>query len=363
MNETKKIENVNEYLDLLKKIEQYISEQFIEIPVETLKNLLRQIDQEEIFMNDVIKENKWKKNIIEYCNVILKIKSLLMPSSVEKDKLVKLLFDGKIQDGEIIENIMHHISFDTICNIIEFKEGEENFLSRLAEFLKRKSVGDDIIGKIVINLINRDTLNYELSELLVTLNRIIDNDKSDEYKINIEEGKYRESAEDLQEILLKYKIFSEYYDRGFSLGESKEGENNKWISEIYYDLKKKERENLKSGKSPFVSVEYYCKIIQTRQYDEEWYIIMCENAIELLQSSHLNENEKNKLRKALKENTEFGDYITENDVELSLDIDHPDKESFKKMYYNGKRIPYALAIDLIKEIFLIKRGLILKEKT
>ena len=61
MNETKKIENVNEYLDLLKKIEQYISEQFIEIPVETLKNLLRQIDQEEIFMNDVIKENKWKK--------------------------------------------------------------------------------------------------------------------------------------------------------------------------------------------------------------------------------------------------------------------------------------------------------------
>lgn len=351
MVETKKIENVNEYLDLLKKSEQYISEHFIDVPTETLKSLLLQIDKEDLFMNEIIKEKELKKSIIEYCEIILKIKSLLMPSSVEKDKIVKLLFDGKIQDGEIIENIMHHISFETICNIIEFKEGEENFLSRLAEFLKRKSVGDDIIGKIVRNLINRETLNYELSELLVTLNRIIDNDKSDEYKINIEEGKYRESAEDLQEILLKYKIFSEHYDRGFSLGESKEGENNKWISEIYYDIKKKEIENIKSGESPFVSVEYYCKIIQTRQYDEEWYIIMCENAIELLQSSHLNENEKNKLRKALKENTEFGDYITDNDVELSIDIDHPDKESFKKMYYNGKRIPYALAIDLIKEIF------------
>lgn len=362
MDETKKIENVNEYLDLLKKTEQYISEQFIEIPAETLKSLLLQIDKADIFMNEIIKEKEQKKNILEYCNVILKIKSLLMPSSVEKDSLVKLLFDGKIQDGEIIENIMHHISFDTICNIIEFKEGEENFFSRLVEFLKRKSVGDDIIGKIVINLINRDTLNYELSELLVTLNRIIDNDKSDDYKINIEEGKYRESVEDLQEILLKYKIFSEHYDRGFSFGESKEDENNKWISEIYYYLKKKERENIKSGKSPFVSVEYYCKIIQTRQYDEEWYKIMCENAIELLQSSHLNENEKNKLRKALKENTEFGEYITDNDVKLSIDIEHPDKETFKRMYYNGKRIPYSWAIDLIKNIIFNQEGIDFKRE-
>ena len=122
-NDTEKMTYIS-FMNLLQK-------NILTLPKEKTIETLSIIENSAIFkeldLADFKKLDSERRNLIsnviyQYCMVIIKIKSILMPETLKDDIVVRQLLDGKIKESDLIKDILSNIPVEAFADIFEYEE-------------------------------------------------------------------------------------------------------------------------------------------------------------------------------------------------------------------------------------------------
>ena len=293
----------------------FLKDNFINLSKEDFDYICDKIENSDILPKLFEKEfaqltDDEKKTITEYCETVLRLKTMFYPKSLENNSVVESLMEGKITDPNILKLTVENLPLKTINSYISYdsKKGEVYFFY-LANFLKSKNFSDKNIAefaKIVLDKVS----NYDISELLE--------------KIDFPKSK-------------KEFIESEHFN------------GNEWI-EFLFDENELgvAKEKIDTLYKPVISLDYYTKSIESHDADENFKLKIIDSLTELLKSKIPSSEEKETIKTALRNNSISKKYITDEEIVFSKDDAFSDLiRKVKLAYYNGKNIPD----DVSKKIF------------
>ena len=296
----------------------FIAENFSEIPEELLKSLMNKCEEivKEVYTNTNFDEIEFEDDlsrleIINYIDIIIRIKSIFYRGELKNDFLVEEFLNGRIKDDDITEKIAQNIPISIFGNIINANDGC-HFFKKLDEYLKNRNFSDSQTKRVFKALLSKENeIDFLIHDLVLDYNIVTCNEK--ELDLN----------------------------------------KNGWVVDNYNTIKKLEKMYLLNGYNVYLSVEYYKAIImnknQNKNLSDESYQIICENLLELLKTDFFNDEEKTDLRELLKNHTEIGKYMEDDYHDLNFDDEKSNIESLKKMYYNGQIIPYNSALEVLRD--------------
>ena len=256
-----------------------------------------------------------KCNILySYSNDILEIKSNLMQNSLKDDIVLKQFWEGNFEEEEIIKDILDNISINSLMTISEYdsRTSEKGFIRELSEHFKNLNLSNRSIALILNKILEKDINTYEVARFLAQI------DITDNY----DDFKNSEYAKDF-EWLLSYNVFKNLI------------ESEQQIEDAY---------------NPFLPAEYYIKKLDKLGDCQNVSEHFVENLITLLHTDYYSEEEKWKLRDALKHNGLYNEYITNEQIEFyENDTIEDTFLKVKQAFYSGQIIPIGIAKKILNE--------------
>lgn len=304
-NDTEKMTYISFMSLLQKNILTLPKEKTIEI-LSIIENsaIFKELDLADFKKLDCERRNLISNVIYQYCMVIIKIKSILMPETLKDDIVVRQLLDGKIKESDLIKDILLNIPVEAFANIIgyEEKKSEKGLLIEVSEYFENKGLSNLNIAVIIESLLEKWASKYEVAKLFAQIDVPID-------FMQFKKSKY-----------------SKYLE---------------WLNDFYIFDKLKECErDIEEGNIPFLPVDYYIKKIDKFSEQQKVGKHFVDNAITLLHSDFYTDEEKKKLEEALKRNGLYNEHNIPIDIakdKLNDDLSGKnkiDKETLQRCIYS-----------------------------
>ena len=290
----------------------------LKVPRNDIIELIKYIDLSGIIPKIIGKDMEslsfFDKDLInQYCESILKLKSIFTPKEIQNDCLVQQFWNGNIKKTEFIENIVKNISLNNFFRmILSDKETKESLIFNVVEHFKSLNFSDKNIQTIVRIILD----NANLTEIARFLTEI--------------------DIPDNAESFLHSKLKKEY----------------SWINTDIIDLAKDKEKNIENGQNLFLPASYYIKKLNGTHNLEEIPDSFFNNLRIVLNTDFFLENEKEQIRENLKKigkDLTFGFQTEEKVMFDEKDSAEDICNKTMKAYFNGQTIPIEISKRIIKE--------------
>lgn len=280
--------------------------------------LLEHIDNSTFFKDLISKDNKkmnfYEKNLIyQYCETILRMKSIFTPDKLKDDEAIKQFWEGKIEDPKTLKSILDNVSIYSFADLLEYEQdGSINgFLKDLSNHFKAVNLSNKSIPLIMKKIFDSQLIPYEYARFLAQID--LPND-------------YNEF------------LNSQYSDKF------------QWLTDFNTFKSLKDCEKLiEDARKPFLPVEYYIKKLDKYNQISDINEHFVGNLITLIHSDYYSQDEKNELIETLKRNGLYNDeYMVAEQISFD-EADTPEvtQEKVKQAYYSGQIIPIDIAKTLL----------------
>lgn len=293
---------------------------FLSMSKDDVVRLLGHIDNSTFFKDLISKDNKkmnfYEKNLIyQYCETILKMKSIFTPDKLKDDEVIKKFWNGKIEDPKTLKSILTNISVYSFVDIYgdEQNKSTNGFLIDLANHFKDVNMSDQSISAIMKKIFDSQLTTYEYAQFLAKIE--LPND------------------------------YNEFLDSQYS-------DKFQWLTDFNTFKSLKDCEKfIENARQPFLPAEYYIKKLDKYNQIQGINEHFVGNLITLIHSDYYSQEEKKELIDALKRN---GLYKDEYMVEKQITFDETDtpeitQEKVKQAYYSGQVVPIDIAQKLLNE--------------
>lgn len=294
----------------------YLKKHFLKMDETDIKQIVQLIDNSNIVDHLMQKAHNpkdfYSSNLcFQYTEVILRLKQIFSPEKIFQDKFVQALWNGKISDQKIRQNIIKSLSLSSFISLANTTPHSSELLN-IASHLRQVNYSDTAVSSMLETLLDSCTPGFEIALFLSDIG--IPND-------------------------LTAFMNSEY------------SKKYPWILQgnFFQSLNKYEIEFNKAT-NPFLPAEYYIKKLATLQQSQNIDIHFVQNLTILLHSDFYTPQEKVALTEAIKKNKLYSEFITDEKLEFasgdSLDTTH---NKILKSYFSGQVIPINIALPIIKE--------------
>lgn len=295
-----------------------LKKNFLSLSKNEVVKLLEHIDNSTFFKQMISKDdnqmNFYEKNLIyQYCETILKMKSIFTPDKLKYDEVIKQFWNGKIEDSKNLKNILENISVNLFVDLLadEQDKFEDGFLMDIANHLKKVNLSDKSISFIMKKIFDLQAVSYEYAQFLAQID--LPND------------------------------YDEFLDSSYS-------NKFKWLRDLktFNSLKDCEK-SIEDARRPFLPAEYYIKKLDQYNKNPNINEHFIENLITLIHSDYYSQDEKNQLTDVLKRNGLYNEEYIKDETTIfdEKDTFEDTKEKVKQAYYSRQVIPIGVAQKIL----------------
>lgn len=200
-----------------------------------------------------------KKNDI----IRLKQKAILTPYLLKDDEIIQAMWNGKITDLRILQNILDNIPTNIFSELLNYdiNTSEKGLFYDLAKHFDEVNLSTRNIAQIMLTLLKDNSEYYEVAKLLANV--------------------------DIPEKSLTFKNSSYASEPEYS-----------WICRVYPSISNILK-NINNAQLPFLPYDFYIKKLDKKVIENSYFI---ENLITLLHSDYFSSDEKRYLKDKLQKN-------------------------------------------------------------
>lgn len=180
---TRQYVNNNYETDIFMRALAYIADNFHTLSKETASKLISDIDKfsniEKLLTTKEICLHIQEKILVsQYCNTILKLKSIFAPEQLKHDKILNLLWNGNITNMDSVFALSKVITIDTWKDLLQYDadKSDYGFFIELANHFKSVNLSEYNISYIISPLLKHSSI-FDTAQLLA--NTAFDNSQND----------------------------------------------------------------------------------------------------------------------------------------------------------------------------------------